>query len=132
MVYPILDLDYFFTDIHKYLRLLAETVNMTFAEYGLKGERIEGLTGVWVNHQDNSRKICAIGVKSSRWVTMHGIGFNINPDLSYFNSIVPCGIDDKSVTSLQEELQESINMTDLKNKFKNNFIHIFNIELLEN
>ena len=76
MVYPILDLDYF-SDIHKYLRLLEETVIMTLAEYGLKGERIEGLTGVWVNHQDNSRKICAIGVKSSRWVTMHGIGFVI-------------------------------------------------------
>lgn len=132
VVYPILDLDYFFTDIHKYLRFLEETVIMTLAEYGLKGKKIEGLTGVWVNHQDNPRKICAIGVKSSRWVTMHGLGFNINTDLSYFNSIVPCGIDDKSVTSLQEELQESINMTDLKNKFKNNFIHIFNIELLEN
>ena len=132
VVYPILDLDYFFSDIHKYLRFLEETVIRTLSDFGLSGKRIDGLTGVWINNKGIPRKICAIGVKSSRWVTMHGIGFNINPDLSYFNSIIPCGIEDKSVTSLKEEIQKEVNMEDLKDYFKNNFINIFNIELLEN
>ena len=132
VVYPILDLDYFFSDIHKYLRFLEETVIRTLSDFGLFGKRIDGLTGVWINNNGIPRKICAIGVKSSRWVTMHGIGFNINPDLSYFNSIIPCGIEDKSVTSLKEEIQKEVNMEDLKDYFKNNFINIFNIDLLEN
>ena len=120
VVYPILDLDYFFTDIHKYLRLLEETVIMTLAEYGLKGERIEGLTGVWVNHQDNSRKICAIGVKSSRWVTMHGFALNVNNDLSYFENIIPCGISNKSVTSIGKELGNEVDKSEIIKKLIKN------------
>ena len=131
VVYPILDLDYFFSDIHKYLRYLEEAVIMTLANYGLLGNRIDGLTGVWIDDNKNPRKICAIGVKSSRWVTMHGIGFNINSDLNYFNSIVPCGIDDKSVTSLEKELGKPIDMLELKTRFTNNFIKIFKIDLLK-
>jgi lipoyl(octanoyl) transferase len=131
VVYPILDLDYFFSDIHKYLRYLEEAVIMTLANYGLLGKRIDGLTGVWIDDNKNPRKICAIGVKSSRWVTMHGIGFNINSDLNYFNSIVPCGIDDKSVTSLEKELGKPIDMLELKTRFTNNFINIFKIDLLK-
>ena len=132
VVYPILDLDHFFSDIHKYLRYLEESVILTLKDYVLNAKRIEGLTGVWVEGQNNiDKKICAIGVKSSRWVTMHGIGFNINSDLSYFSNIIPCGIDDKAVTSLSNELGKSIDMTELKNRFKNNFIHTFRIELLE-
>ena len=125
VVYPILDLDYFFSDIHKYLRYLEDAVIMTLANYGLLGNRIDGLTGVWIDDNKNPRKICAIGVKSSRWVTMHGIGFNINSDLNYFNSIVPCGIDDKSVTSLEKELGKPIDMLELKTRFTNNIIKIF-------
>ena len=131
VVYPILDLDYFFSDIHKYLRYLEDSVILTLSQYGLKGKRIEGLTGVWVEDQNGiDKKICAIGVKSSRWVTMHGIGFNINSDLSYFNNIIPCGINDKSVTSLQQELGIKIDMNELKNRFKSNFINIFKVILL--
>lgn len=104
--YPILDLDNFFTDIHKYLRFLEEAVILTLKEYGIESGRIEGLTGVWIDHekQRNPRKICALGVKSSRWVTMHGFAFNVNTDLSYFQNIVPCGISDKAVTSMALEL----------------------------
>jgi lipoyl(octanoyl) transferase len=111
VVYPIFDLDHFFTDIHKYLRFLEEAVIQTLAFYGVKGERSEGETGVWIDvNTPNARKICAMGVKSSRWVTMHGIGFNLNPDLSYFNHIVPCGIVDKGVTSLEKELGKEIDI----------------------
>ena len=131
VVYPILDLDYFFSDIHKYLRLLEESVILTLADYGVTGQRLDGFTGVWVDaDKDFPRKICAIGVKSSRWVTMHGIGFNINSDLSYFNNIIPCGINDKSVTSLQQELGIKIDMNELKNRFRSNFINIFKVILL--
>ena len=96
--YPILDLDHFFTDIHRYLRYLEEAIILTLTEYGVPAGRIEGLTGVWLDHDTlkNPRKICALGVKSSRWVTMHGFAFNVNVDLSYFGHIVPCGIDDRS------------------------------------
>ena len=132
VVYPILDLDYFFSDIHKYLRFLEESVILTLKDYGLTGKRLDGLTGVWITNKNGiDRKICAIGVKSSRWVTMHGIGFNINSDLSYFNNIVPCGIEDKSVTSLQRELGRKVDMIELKNRFKNNITNIFKMELLE-
>ena len=132
VVYPILDLDYFFSDIHKYLRYLEESVILTLKDYGLTGKRLDGLTGVWIANQNGiDRKICAIGVKSSRWVTMHGIGFNINSDLSYFNNIIPCGIEDKSVTSLQQELGRKVDMNELKNRFKTNFTNIFKVELLE-
>ncbi|MEM9671146.1 MAG: lipoyl(octanoyl) transferase LipB [Cyclobacteriaceae bacterium] len=104
--YPILDLDHFFTDIHRYLRTLEEAVILTLANYGIDAGRIPGLTGVWIDYeqQKNPRKICAMGVKSSRWVTMHGFALNVNTDLSYFDHIVPCGIKDKAVTSLEKEL----------------------------
>lgn len=119
VVYPILDLDYFFTDIHKYMRYLEEAVISTLAEYGIKGERYEGFTGVWIEpDSEKARKICAMGVKCSRWVTMHGIGFNINSDLSYFNHIVPCGIDDKAVTSMQQELGRPLDFEEVSQVFK--------------
>ncbi len=96
VAYPILDLDNFFTDIHKFMRFMEEAVILTLAEYEIEAGRIEGLTGVWIDHisQDNPRKICAMGVKASRWVTMHGLALNVCPDLSYFGNIVPCGIED--------------------------------------
>ena len=103
--YPILDLANFFTDIHKYLRLLEEVVILTLKEYGLSAERSKGETGVWFDvGTKNARKICAFGVKSSRWVTMHGFALNVNSDLSYFENIIPCGIVGKSVTSLENEI----------------------------
>ena len=129
VVYPIFDLDHFFTDIHKYLRFLEEAVILTLQEYGIISERVDGLTGVWIEGgTKNARKICAIGVKSSRWVTMHGIGFNINSNLKYFNYIVPCGINDKSVTSIKKELGKEINMNELKQKLKINLANIFNYD----
>jgi lipoyl(octanoyl) transferase len=129
VAYPIFDLDYFFTDIHKYMRFLEEAVIRTLAKYGLKGERSDGFTGVWLDvNSPNARKICAMGVKSSRWVTMHGIGFNINSNLSYFSHIVPCGIDDKAVTSLQKELNREIDMEELKAILKNELAEVFGFE----
>ena len=105
VAYPIFDLDHFFSDIHKYLRFLEEAVINTLLEYGIKSGRVEGLTGVWIDGDSpKARKICALGVKSSRWVTMHGIGFNVNSDLAYFGNIIPCGINDKAVTSMEKEL----------------------------
>ncbi|WP_345071710.1 lipoyl(octanoyl) transferase LipB [Hymenobacter fastidiosus] len=117
--YPILDLDNFFTDIHRYLRVLEEAVIRTLAEYDLPAGRIAGLTGVWLGYEDgaaNPRKICALGVKCSRWVTMHGFAFNINTDLSYFGHIVPCGIPDKAVTSLQQELGRVVPLPEVEEK----------------
>lgn len=109
--YPIFDLDHFFTDIHKYLRFLEEAVIQTVADFGIVAGRVDGLTGVWVDFDgENPRKICALGVKSSRWVTMHGIGFNVNSDLSYFSHIIPCGIQDKAVTSMEQELGKKLDM----------------------
>jgi lipoyl(octanoyl) transferase len=119
VAYPIFDLDHFFTDIHKYMRFLEEAVIQTLAHYGIKGERYEGLTGVWIEPATTrARKICAMGVKSSRWVTMHGIGFNVNSNLSYFSHIVPCGIDDKAVTSMQQELGKEMDMNEVKSVLK--------------
>jgi lipoyl(octanoyl) transferase len=112
VVYPILDLDQFFTDIHKYMRFLEEAVILTLADYGIIGHRIEGLTGVWID-LEKPRKIAAFGVKSSRWVTMHGIGFNVNTDLSYFDQIIPCGISDKQVTSMNQELGYMLDMNEV-------------------
>jgi lipoyl(octanoyl) transferase len=128
VVYPILDLEtYFFTDIHKYMRSLEEAVILTLAEYGVESGRVEGFTGVWLDCGKNTeRKICAMGVKSSRWVTMHGIGFNVNTDLNYFNYIVPCGIEDKSVTSLAKELGHSVEMEEVKSKLQNHIATVFN------
>lgn len=130
--YPILDLDNFFTDIHKYLRYLEEALIATLDDYGILAGRIEGLTGVWIDHiqQKNPRKICALGVKSSRWVTMHGFAFNVNTDLSYFNHIIPCGISDKAVTSLQLELGEEVALSEVKERVKLNIGRLFGMELL--
>jgi lipoyl(octanoyl) transferase len=134
VAYPILDLDNFFTDIHKYLRLLEETIILTLAEYGIKGERSEGETGVWIdiNNPAKARKICAFGVRCSRWVTMHGWGFNVNADLDYFNNIIPCGIENKSVTSLNKELGvKEVNMVEIKEKLKKNFSTLFECNIVE-
>ena len=130
--YPVLDLDNFFTDIHKYLRLLEEAIILTLADYGLESGRIEGLTGVWIDHiaQKKPRKICAMGVKSSRWVTMHGFAFNINTDLDYFANIVPCGIDDKAVTSLQKELGKEVSLVEVESILKNKIAELFEMELV--
>lgn len=119
VAYPIFDLDHFFPDIHKYMRFLEEAVIGTLKRYGIESGRVEGLTGVWIEGDTpRARKICAMGVKSSRWVTMHGIGFNINSDLSYFSNIIPCGIDDKAVTSLERELGEKVDMDEIKTVLK--------------
>ena len=129
--YPILDLDNFFTDIHKYLRFLEEAVILTLKEYGLESERSPGETGVWFDvGTDKARKICAIGVKSSRWVTMHGFAFNINSDLSYFGNIIPCGIADKKVTSLEKELEREVDFEEVKNKVKTHLIELFEMEII--
>lgn len=129
--YPILDLDNFFTDIHKYLRLLEEAIILTLADYGLQAGRIEGLTGVWLDaaEQVNPRKICAMGVKSSRWVTMHGFAFNVNTDLTYFNHIVPCGIVDKAVTSLAQELGSPQDMQEVSQKVLRHLSHLFDMQI---
>ena len=130
--YPILDLDNFFTDIHKYLRFLEEVIIKTLADYGIKGERSPGETGVWIDvGTPFARKICAMGVRASRWVTMHGFAFNINADLSYFNYIIPCGIVDKSVTSLNQELGKNIPLQEVKEKIKFHFSNIFEAGLIE-
>ena len=131
--YPILDLDHFFTDIHRYLRYLEEAIILTLAEYGVPAGRIEGLTGVWLDHDTlkNPRKICALGVKSSRWVTMHGFAFNVNVDLSYFGHIVPCGIDDKAVTSLHLELGRQVDVQEVKEKVKKHLSALFEMNLIE-
>lgn len=119
--YPILDLDRYFTDIHKYLRFLEQVIINVCEDYGLSAERIEGLTGVWIGE----KKIAAFGIRSSRWVTMHGFGFNVNTDLNYFNHIVPCGITDKAVTSLQQELGMKIDQNDVKKRIVSHFEEIF-------
>ena len=129
--YPILNLDHYFTDIHKYLRYLEEAVILTLAEYGLKGGRSKGETGVWLDEGlPTARKICAMGVKASRWVTMHGFAFNVNSNLKYFGYIVPCGITDKAVTSLNIELGRELDMQEVKEKVKGHFTDLFEIELI--
>ncbi len=127
VAYPILDLDNFFTDIHRYLRLLEETIILTLKEYNITAERRKGETGVWLDAQNElkARKICAMGVRCSRWVTMHGWGFNVNADLDYFNNIIPCGINDKAVTSLNKELGRDVDMKEIKEKLKKNFALLF-------
>ena len=128
--YPILDLDNFFTDIHKYLRFLEEAIILTLEEYGLKGARSDGETGVWLDvGTPFARKICAMGVKASRWVTMHGFALNINTDLSYFEYIVPCGIQGKAVTSLEKELGRNVPFEEVKTKLKVHFAHLFEAEM---
>jgi len=128
--YPILDLDNFFTDIGLYIRTLEEVIISTISFYGIKGFRIDGETGVWVKDESNSlKKICAFGIKASRWVTMHGFALNVNTDLTYFDNIVPCGISDKGVTSLQEILNQKIAPKTVKEKLCENFARLFNAEL---
>lgn len=121
VVYPIFDLDQFFTDIHKYLRYLEEVIIETLSEYVIKSESYPSYTGVWIDSQIPrlARKICAMGVRCSRWVTMHGLALNVNTDLSYFQGIIPCGIDDKQVTSMQKELSKEVNMEEIKQKLMN-------------
>ncbi len=130
--YPILDLDFFFTDIHKYLRFLEESVIMTLREYDIEAGRIPGCTGVWIDAElgSKARKICALGVRCSRWVTMHGFAFNVNTDLTYFNHIVPCGITDKSVTSMEKELGRKMDIGEVKKKLKKNLEKVFEMELV--
>lgn len=130
--YPILDLDRFFNDIHRYLRYLEEAVIRTLADYGIKASRIEKLTGVWVDADNpaTARKICAFGVRCSRWVTMHGFAFNVNVNLDYFNHIIPCGISDKAVTSLNKELGREMDMEEVKVKLKKHLSDVFQFELI--
>lgn len=129
--YPILDLDNFFTDIHRYLRTLEEAVILTLGAYGLTAGRYPGYTGVWFDpDNDKARKICAMGVRCSRWVTMHGLAFNVNADLDYFKNIVPCGIDDKDVTSLQRELGHKVDIEETKEVLKRHISALFDMEVL--
>jgi len=131
VAYPIFDLDYFFTDIHKYMRFLEEAVILTLADYNIDAGRVDGLTGVWIaGDTAEARKICAMGVKSSRWVTMHGIGFNVNSNLDYFNNIVPCGIDDKAVTSMQKELGKPVDLQEVKSRLKVHLAQLFDYQYL--
>lgn len=127
--YPILDLDNFFTDIHLYLRTLEEAIILTLAEYGIEAGRYPGYTGVWLEpDSERARKICAMGVRSSRWVTMHGFAFNVNPDLAYFNHIVPCGIDDKQVTSMEVELGAKQDISEVKKRLKHHLAVLFQMD----
>lgn len=129
--YPILDLDNFFTDIHLYLRTLEEAIILTLADYGIAAGRYEGYTGVWLDaDNDKARKICAMGVRASRWVTMHGFAFNVNADLAYFGNIIPCGIDDKDVTSMERELGRKLDMEEVKQRLKNHIGSLFHMELV--
>lgn len=128
--YPILDLDNFFTDIHLYLRTLEEAVILTLSDYGIDAGRYPGFTGVWIDaDNDKARKICALGVRCSRWVTMHGFAFNVNTNLDYFKNIVPCGIDDKDVTSVQRELGREVDMEEVKGRLKNHIAQLFLMQL---
>jgi lipoyl(octanoyl) transferase len=131
--YPILDLEKFYTDIGKYLRSIEEVLILTLAEYGIRGDRSPGETGVWIDPQvrGRERKIGAIGVRSSRWITMHGFAFNVNTDLNYFNYIVPCGIGNKQVTSLEKELGEKVDFEEAKNRVRANFCKVFDVEIVD-
>jgi lipoyl(octanoyl) transferase len=132
--YPILDLERFYTDIGKYLRNIEETIILTLAEYGIKGDRSPGETGVWIDPQvmGRERKICAIGVRSSRWVTMHGFALNVNTNLDYFNFIIPCGIANKQVTSIEKELGRKVDFEEAKQRVKANFERVFQVQLTVN
>ncbi len=125
--YPIIDLDQFFTDIHKYLRTLEEVIIRTLAEYGIRGERYDGFTGVWLDiaHPAKARKICAMGVRTSRWITMHGFALNVNNDLSFFDFIIPCGIKEKQVTSLEKELGRKVDKKEVKAHIQKHFSELF-------
>jgi len=137
--YPVIDLENYFTDIHKYLRYLEESVILTCRDYGLETGRIDGLTGVWIDFEPeksnnakwNPRKLCALGVKTSRWVTMHGLAFNVNTQLEYFENIIPCGIDDKAVTSMSKELDYSVDISEVLEKLKANLFTVFGMTLAD-
>jgi lipoyl(octanoyl) transferase len=132
VMYPILDLEQFFTDIHQYLRFLEEAVIQTLADFGISATRLEGMTGVWLDPEGpNARKICAMGVKCSRWVTMHGIALNVDPDLSYFGNIVPCGIQDKAVTSMTKELGRQIDINEVRSVLSAQMATIFNYQIAQ-
>jgi lipoyl(octanoyl) transferase len=130
--YPILDLEKFYTDIGKYLRNIEETIILTLAEYGIRAGRSPGETGVWIDAdiKGKERKICAIGVRTSRWITMHGFALNANTDLSFFNNIIPCGIQNKQVTSIEQELGRKIDVEEAKEKVKRNFEKVFDVDLI--
>ena len=129
--YPIFDLDQFFTDIHRYLRTLEEAIILTLSEYQIEAGRIDGLTGVWIDGDgETPRKIAALGVKCSRWVTMHGFAFNVNSQLEYFDKIIPCGIDDKAVTSMEKELGRSLDMNDVKEKLSVHIANLFDVDFV--
>ncbi|MGN6399221.1 MAG: lipoyl(octanoyl) transferase LipB [Flavisolibacter sp.] len=131
--YPILDLEKFYTDIGRYLRELEEVIILTLAEYGIIAGRSAGETGVWIDAltKGKERKICAMGVRCSRWITMHGFALNVNTELSYFNGIVPCGIQNKKVTSMKEELGREVDVSEVKEKLRRNFETVFNVQLIE-
>ena len=131
--YPILDLEKFYTDIGKYLRNIEEVIILTLAEYGLEGRRSAGETGVWLDPEipGMERKICAIGVRCSRWVTMHGFALNVNTDLNYFDYIIPCGIRNKQVTSIQKELGKRVSMNEVKEKVNKNFAEVFGVSVVK-
>ena len=130
--YPILDLDNFFTDIHLYLRTLEEAIILTLAEYGLKAGRYPGYTGVWFDaDNDKARKICAMGVRCSRWVTMHGLALNVNTNLDYFKNMIPCGIDDKDVTSMERELGRKVDINEVKKILTHHISVLFDMEILK-
>ena len=129
--YPVLDLENFYTDIHRYMRDLEEVIIRTLAEYGLHGERSPGETGVWFDvGKPYARKICALGVKASRWITIHGFALNVNTDMRYFDYIIPCGITDKQVTSMKRELETEVDFEEVKNKIKKHFQEVFACELI--
>ena len=129
--YPILDLENFYTDIHRYMRDLEEVIIRTIAEYGLIGERSPGETGVWFDvGKPYARKICALGVKASRWVTIHGFALNVNTDMKYFDYIIPCGISDKQVTSMKRELEREVDYEEVKQKIKKHFAEVFGFEFI--
>lgn len=131
--YPILDLEKFETDLGKYMRNLEEVIIRTLAHYGVAGDRLKGSTGVWLDPDDitKARKICAMGVRCSRWITMHGFAFNVNANLNYFNNIIPCGIDDKAVTSLDKELGHSVDMEEVKQVLLEEFCNVFAVDLVD-
>lgn len=130
VAYLVIDLENFFTDIHKYMRSLEQAVIEALKEFGLHPERMPGLTGVWLDVENRPRKICAFGVKTSRWITMHGLALNVNPDLSYFNNIVPCGIQDKAVTSLQAEVGRNVDINSVQEILCNKIIDVFEMNLI--
>lgn len=130
--YPVLDLENFYTDLGRYLRELEEVIIKTLAEYGVEGERSAGETGVWIEPgiKGRERKICAMGIRCSRWITMHGFALNVNTDLTYFDNIIPCGIQNKQVTSLEKELGKKVSIEEVKEKLKKNFSAVFKVEII--